>query len=317
MTPYGGWARLFAPVLAIVLGGLLAGCAWEAGGPACHVRLVASLPLLTGGALPAVEASLDGRRVAFYVDTGAVTSLITPKAVEQFDLHGDFRNGQMMIRGIGGPVSVPVVTLHSLALGHGLARNIALPVAGSLGPPVQGLPVIGLFGADFLSNYDVDVDMPGHHFAMYELHGCGGNIQPVDAPSFEVPFRLENTKIVLDLKLDGTPMTAFLDSGAMRTLLSQADARRAGVTRQAMAADRAGRAVGIDANPVDMRLHRFASLEIGPERMQNFPFAVGEIDDSLLGDDFLRFSRVWISYPHRMLFIRPANGARAGSRHDR
>ena len=293
-------------LLAAVLGGLLAGCAADAGGSSCKVRLVASLPLLLGGALPAVEASLDGREVVFYVDTGAVTSLITPKAVEQFDLHADFRDGQAVIRGIGGPVSVPIVTLHRLALGHGLARNIALPVAGDLGGPVQGLPVIGLFGADFLSNYDVDVDLPGHHFGMYELHGCGGNIQPVEAPYFEVPFRLENTKIVLELKLDDTPMTAFLDSGAMRTLVSQADARRAGVTRQAMAGDRAGHAVGIDANPVDMRLHRFGSLEIGAERMRNFPFAVGDIDDSLLGDDFLRFNRVWISYPQRMLFIRPA-----------
>lgn len=301
MRPRGGWARL----LAALLGGLLTGCSAQEGGQFCKVHLVASLPLLLGGALPAVEASLDGRKVVFYVDTGAVTSLITPDAVRQFDLHADFRGGRALIRGIGGPVSVPIVTVRSLVLGRGLARNIALPVAGDLGPPVQGMPVIGLFGADFLSNYDVDVDLPGGHFGLYELHACGSNIRPVDPPYFEVPFRLENTKIVLDLKLDDTPMTAFLDSGAMRTLVTRNDARRAGVTMQGMAGDRAGHAVGIDSNPVDMRLHRFGSLEIGAERMRNFPFAVGDIDDSLLGDDFLRFNRVWISYPLRRLFIRP------------
>lgn len=290
----------------LLLGVLLGGCNADEDGRNCQVHLVASLPLLTGGPLPAVEASLDGRKVVFYVDTGAVTSLVTPEAVRQFDLYAGFSDGRATIRGIGGPVSVPIVTIHSLVLGHGLARNIALPVAGELGGPVQGMPVIGLFGADFLSNYDVDVDLPGHHFGLYDLQGCGRDIQPIAPPFFEVPFRLENTKIVLDLKLDDTPMTAFLDSGAMRTLVSRDDARRAGVTTQAMAGDRAGRAIGIDANPVDMRLHRFASLEIGSERMHNFPFAVGDIDDSLLGGDFLRFNRVWISYPRRKLFIRPS-----------
>lgn len=254
---------------------------------------------------------MNGRKVAFYVDTGAVTSIVTPDAVRQFALHRSFNGANMRLRGIGGSVEAPVVMIHSLVLGHGLARNIELPVAGDLGRPVQGLPVIGLFGADFLSNYDVDVDVPGHHFALYALQGCGSRIQPIDQPFFEVPFRLEDTKIVLELKLNGEPMTAFLDSGATRTTLTRGDARRAGVGRDAMAADRAGHAVGIDLNPVDMRLHRFGSLEIGNERMRNFPFAVGDTEGSLLGDDFLHFNRVWISYPLQRLFIQPVSAAPA------
>ena len=62
---------------------------------------------------------------------------------------------------------------------------------------------------------------------------------------------------------------------------------------------------GIDENQVDTRMHRFGSLEIGDETMRNFPFAVGDVDATLLGDDFLRLNEVWLSYPLQRLFIHP------------
>ena len=143
---------------------------------------------------------------------------------------------------------------------------------------------------------------------MYALRGCGRAIQPLDGPYFEVPFRLEATRIDLDLKLNGAPARGFLDTGATRTLITPDDARRAGVTRLALSQDQAGRAVGVDSSPLRMRLHRFGSLEIGAERMNNFPFVVADadIDEMILGDDFLHFNRVWISYPLQRLFIQPA-----------
>ncbi len=288
-------------VLAMLLA--LGGC--SAGGPdSCKINRLVDLPLLSGGRLPALEASLDGREVVFYIDTGASTSILTPTAVERFGLYGD-SDHRMLLRGIGGEVMAPIVKVHRLVLGNGLVRDIELPVAGNLGGDVQGIPVLGLFGADFLSNYDVNIDLPHHHFAMYDLRNCGTNLRPLDDPSFDVPFRLDQTKILLGVKLNGTAMTAVLDSGAMGTLVAQDDARRAGVTSAAMAGDRYGHAMGIDENRVAMHLHRFGSLEIGSETMRNFPFAVGDVDETLLGDDFLRFNEVWISYPLQRLFIHP------------
>ncbi len=285
---------------------ILAGC----GAPqACRVEKLADLPLLAGRRIPAVEASLDGQKVALFIDTGAALSIITRSAADRFGLSGGAGDaGNVMVRGIGGTVFAQMATIHRLGLGHGMAREISMPVAGELGGPVDGLPVLGLFGADFLSNYDVDIDVPGHHFAMYSLRGCGPAIQPVDAPYFEVPFHLDATKVEFDLKLNGQPVRGFLDTGATRTLITPDDARRAGVTGQALLQDRAGHAVGIDSSPLQMRMHRFGSLEIGAERMNNFPFVVADadIDEMILGDDFLHFNRVWISYPLQRLFIQPA-----------
>ncbi len=285
---------------------LLAGCS-AAGQQGCRVDTVADLPLLAGRRIPAVEATLEHQKVVLYVDTGAATSIISRSAAERFGLIGGPESGLVALTGVGGSVFAHLATIRRLGLGHGFARDIELPVAGELGPPVQGMPVLGLFGADFLANYDVDLDMPAHRFAMYSPHGCDA-VRPFDPPYFELPFRLEQTKVELDLKLDDTPLTAVLDSGAVITTVTEEDARRAGITDRKLSLDLAGHAVGIDENRLGARLHRFGSLEIGDERMNNFPFSVADLatPDTLLGDDFLHFNRVWISYGRRRLYIQPS-----------
>ena len=88
--------------------------------------------------------------------------------------------------------------------------------------------MFGLFGADFLSNYDVDLDVPHGHLGLYRAQGCADDLQPFDPPCFAVPFRDENGHIALDIKLNGQALTAILDSGASATLIDAADAARAG-----------------------------------------------------------------------------------------
>ena len=54
-------------------------------------------------------------------------------------------------------------------------------------------------------------------------------------------------------------------------------------------------------------LHRFGSLELGAELLKNVPLDVASsaVGITLLGADVFRLNRIWISYPHRMLFVQP------------
>ncbi len=294
-------------LLAALPTALVAGCAaTEPRG--CRVETVADLPLLPHSGITAVAATLQNQRVALLIDTGAFVSTVSRDGAQRFDLRPGADAHFINISGIGGVTFAPIVTVHDLGLGHGLAHSLDLPVAGNFPAPIDGLPVVATFGADFLSNYDVDVDLPRQHFALYKAEGCDTAMQPFDPPYLEVPFRVEDEHVVLDIKLNGRPMTAMLDTGASSTVIDRRDALAAGVNLDGLAADPVHHGTGIDSRPVEVHRHRFDSLEVGDERLNNFRLGVADFQGgrTLLGRDFLRVNRVLISYPRRMLFIQPA-----------
>lgn len=282
---------------------LLSGCA-DGGPQSCHVGKVADLPLLAN-VRPMVAATLDGQKVAVLIDTGGATSAVSQSAADHFALSATDR--YLSIIGVGNMERAPIVVVRNLGLGSGHARDLELPVLQNLPSEVGGLPFLGIFGADFLSNYDVDVDVPGRRFAMYTLSDCGPKIVPLDPPFFEVPFQTDGTKIDIDVQLNGALLHAVFDTGASTTLVTQDDALRAGVRRADLQKDPFHRHKGDAHNELDMWLHRFGRLDIGAEAMNNFRFTVGdpELEQTFIGADFMRFNRIWISYPRQTLFIQP------------
>ncbi len=292
---------------ALLLGALLAGCAAEEP-PSCRVETIADLPLLPHANLTAVAATLEGKKVALLIDTGAFVSSVTQNGAQLLGVHPRATHARYVkLQGIGGIVDAPLVTVHDLSLGRGLAKDLRLPIAGNFPQPIDGLPVVGLFGDDFLSNYDVDLDMPRQHFGLYKATGCDGAMRPFDPPYFEVPFREEGGQIILDIKLNDRPMPAILDTGASVTLIDRHEAVAAGVSLDGLKADEVRNSIGNDLHIIMERHHQFSSLEVGDERMNNFHFEVAAIltRRTLLGRDFLRFNHILISYPRRMLFIQP------------
>ena len=97
-------------------------------------------------------------------------------------------------------------------------------------------------------------------------------LQVVDAPERvrRVSFRLVNRKIVLQGRVNRTPVEFVLDTGAERTGLSDVTARRAGVTAVATTIT-AG--VGV-ATLHRLELGRADSIEVGTLRIRNVPVAI-------------------------------------------
>ena len=292
---------------------LLAGCAGAPGASApaaCSMEKVAEVPLRVVDGHLAAPVTIERQPATMLVDTGSERTLVTPGAADAFGLQPD-PHAQTRIIGTGGSVMAGHARLHSFGLGgmEMLDQSYAvesLPESGAIGEELSGL-----IGADWLSDYDVDLDAAHRRMALYRSEGCAGDHLPWAGAHATEPVRLYGRGLVLlKVMVDGVPVTALLDSGAQRSMISAEAAARAGVPEAATAHDPSGRSFGVDGRIAITRLHPFRSVAIGSERMSDMPLVVAPLQgpsgaEMLLGLDWLARNRVWIDYRARTIAIQP------------
>jgi hypothetical protein len=224
------------------------------------------------------------------------------------------------MRGVGGlerrrnanPRSVELggVPLHR----RSLARDATLRV-GTLPPGlVSGQRVDGLLGRDFLSSYDIALDLSSRTLTLYEVHDCAGRFLPWTDAYLSVP--VENpteSALVVPVELDGVKLRALLDSGATQTLVAAPGMARLQLGLDRLSGDRNEIVGGMGPHTVTMWRHRFGTLRIGGETFASPLFLVAPIQlnpicDMLLGADWLAGRRVWISYATSQLFATNLTG---------
>jgi len=291
------WTALCLPLI-------LSACADDG---SCRVTTIGDLTVLNNTGFPIVRAVLNEHPVAFIVDTGAARSTLWPKEVDKLGLDSVF--GMVPMKGTGGETTAGIAVADTLGLGHATASHVTFVTAGNLfdGRTVAGLPVVGLFGAEFLSAYDVFFDLPDHKINLYQVHGCTTELAAwsgtYEKLKVDHDYR-DSTKIVIKLRLNDKPVDAFLDSGAHGTLISQDDAADAGVRKADLKTDHKGIGYGIDDEKMDRFLHRFRSLDIGQLHIENPKLIVGDTEHTLLGADFFRHRRIWIPRYDNAIFVK-------------
>ena len=289
---------------------LLAGCAATPppdSGRACEVRKAADIPVSFDHGAISVPASIEDKPVTLMVDTGAEASLVTPSAMATLRLQTDRRH-RTTIRTAGGAITTQNALLRSFAIGglEMLDRSVAV---GPL-PVAQGATLQGLIGADWLTDFDVELDLPNRRIGFYRAEGCGPDHAPWPGRTVSLPARIVGRGlVVLSAELDGHPISALLDSGANISILSSAAATRIGVAAAALALDATGQSVGIDGSVMVTHRHRFEQFRIGTATYANPVVSVAAmhnvVADLLLGLDWLRGNRVWISYAAHRVTLQP------------
>ncbi len=281
---------------------VLAACT-EAG--PCRLQPVADLPATLDGSRLVVAGEVNGAVVPLLIDTGAERTVLSTATVAALQLPRSQRS-VTRLTGIGGAVSNADV-FAVLGLGHADFRE-RLAVASI--PDFSGI-----VGGDMLSGYDLELDVPNHRVRLWRAPGCHAADLPWTGPRATVPVHVTGDRLRVAVTIDGQKLDALLDSGAGRSLLQADAALRLGVTGAALAADPGALARGLDGALVGVRTHRFASIGIGigDEQIANPPIGVAafhlDAADMLLGMDYLRGHRVWVSYRSGELFIQPAQPA--------
>jgi hypothetical protein len=284
---------------------------------ACMVDARASVPVRTIGGSIFIPVEVNGQVASFILDTGAERSLLTLEAAQRLGVARDQWVGTPMVGLGGGSAGLPNANPRSLSLGgvplvrRTLNRDTSLTV-GVLPRARVGSQVIdGLLGRDYLSLFDLDLDMPARALTLYQVHDCSGRFLPWHENYDAVPVTIldKGKALLLTVVVDGTPLRAMLESGAGSSLLGKLGIFHLGLTPENLASDPSDEVGGFGPRLVTMHRHRFRSLRVGNQTIAS-PVIWAEpvllappVLDMLLGADWIEGKRIWISYATQQLFL--------------
>ena len=299
-------SRMLAAVLPIALAAApLAPPARAAG---CAPVPKAELPLALVRQRPLVTLKIDGAPATMVLDTGAERTLLGEAAARRLGLAAHYTYAHA-IAGVGGAVNAGEVRPEHVTFGGTAMPGFFIAVARVTFPPVDGLAVDGLLGADMLVDYDLELDFAHGRARLYAPAACDAPAVPWPPGYGEVKaHKSMHRHLFFPVTLDGREVMAFIDTGAQVSALSAGAAQHLGLTGAALALDPTLGVHGV-AGAVSGHMHRFARLEVAGIDWRPTPFAVMplRLDDAdlILGVDFLLAHRVWLSYAGRVVLVAP------------
>jgi predicted aspartyl protease len=273
----------------------------------CDAQPVGTVTVATLSNAPIVTLLANGHPVVLLLDTGAERTVLTPTVAERIGAQPPRIEFPQGIRGIAGSLSSREVELRSL-----VASGVSMPwrrvvVAQVTMAKIFGAPLDGLLGADVLSGFDIDLDLPHQRMVLYERRSCP-NGPPWAGPYAAISTgRSRGEHLFFPVQLDGHGITAIVDTGAQLTTLSTTIAVALGVTEAALARDRSIMTQGATAERLNSHIHQFLQLKVGTEIISKPEFVVADIKlkdaDIALGADFLKSRRIWLSYGSLQIFL--------------
>jgi predicted aspartyl protease len=279
----------------------------------CKLLKLGELPVTVQRNQLLVPASVNGQKFMMVADTGAGITLLDGSVAKAAQLNTQGARGMRMI-GVGGEMQVDWAMMDDLTIG-----GVKFPARRFLVNKSGGGAQSSLLGYDFFSLFDVEIDARNGKINLFKTEACG------DANmAYWAPDRADMVELIskgtpqVTVRVDGQPITATLDSGAGTTVIAQRLATFMGAEPAPDAQKRSG--VGGDGRRVEGVLHKFKSFEIGDEQINNPTLTVLDalktgftstgsrisssgIADMLLGFDFLRTHRVFISNSEKKLYF--------------
>ncbi len=303
---------------AALLASLLAATLATRAGASCVP--VAVVPLADRAGYLTLRAAIGGVPVTLLLDTGATAGLVQADAARSLGMPAA-SDATVRMRGTGGSgATVPIVALPTLALGRLRIDGLRAPISALPQVPHVTPPVAGLLGADVLSHFQIEIDVPRGRLALYRAGDCG------EGPGWrrnatEVALTRAGDRLFAAVRLDGVALRALLDTGARSIIVGARAAAAAGAVAAVLAREPGGIAGGTDLHPLLYHWHRFAALEVGPIALPEPTLTVMPIEEDaavLLGAPFFATRRVWLRYDPPAMFVRdamPPNAMQPGAVH--
>ena len=288
---------------------LLPGCAQSPEG-ACKLVWRADLPIDPRDNLIFVPAMFNDHPANLLMDTGAERTTLTEAAVTRLHLRRDLQHQSNSV-GIGGTSASYEALPDDFAVGVFRLAVERVKVATFALPEIGGIQPDGLLGADILLAFDLDIDLPARRLTIYRARPCADSRPPWTEPYSSVEgVAMWRDRLMVPLTVNGANGRAVLDTGAQSTVIRPEFAARGGVTPALLGNDPNRTIRGASRDQASSRLHRFDTVQIGTQIAHDVRLPVAQLpggqEDALIGGDFLRGRRIWLSAAsHQMFFTAP------------
>jgi hypothetical protein len=217
--PAGENLRSFKPAIAIAMAVFAAalGLSDRAFADQCSLGRELEAPMLPDSNYsPIISIGIDGQPRKFLLDTGGFRSLISPNVIAAYKPRLEAYAGRLGLQGLPLDKSVQI---HDLQLGDTIFHNIAFYVA----PAGYRIDDDGTLGANWLSQFDVEIDPVKNTASFFSHDHCeGGVVYWPHQDLAVVPFEFDRSQkqISLPLTLGGKEIDAMIDTGASESFLS-------------------------------------------------------------------------------------------------
>ena len=181
-------------------------------------RLTAPIRLIDG--LIVVEAEIDGRRGAFFLDTGAATFVLNKARFAQPNTTASVASPDAP-KGVNGSVGAMSYYKVGRFDWEGLGfqnKEVVTADLTQVEKKLNGIPLLGIIGYNLLNQYALTLD---YRAGRVELRRPGTDDAAAAVPLLTVPFTLRGHLPVLPFTLEGQTYDLALDTGAQNNLLDE------------------------------------------------------------------------------------------------
>jgi predicted aspartyl protease len=196
-----------------------------------------------------------------------------------------------------------------------LGRDLQFQVDARRGDTVsQTGREFGLLGGNFLASYVVEIDFPRRRVRFLDPDRYRAPEQTAAPDETVLPVQLVSNRPILEVEIEGHPVSLLLDTGASYgVLIGGRVARAAGLESRAASGLSAAGVMG----EIGVEFSEARSVRVGALEFRDVPVIVaprglyqqGTANDSLIGFDLLSQLTLRIDYPRKRAWFRREPGA--------
>lgn len=290
----------------------------------CRLEKIGEWTVRLAGNQPVIDGAINGQKVGILLDTGAQSSLMTRDGAERLKLPRQKVYG-IRVYGVGGESTPEAAEIAEFRLGEAVRKDWKVLVVESRTGPRFSF----ILGDDFFEQMELELDLPHNTLRFFLAKGCEKTSLAYWNPKDAVEVPLEGgSKIQFTTELNGVSVRTLLDTGASTSVVALTAARGAGFDPDAPGVMSAGCSGGIGARTLDSWYASFDRLVIGNQAIRNPTLRVSDLwrnvrragignssrprqdgmPDMLLGMDFLKTHRVFISRTQRRMYFTHEGG---------